>query len=67
MSIKVFFKDFWCSQNVNHPKNNSPKFGYILDMKVRKEIESFSILGYMLELITKILWFGNFSLKFDKF
>ncbi len=51
---------FWCIQNGNHPKNNSPKFGYILDMKVEKETKSFSIFGYMLELITKIIWFGIF-------
>jgi hypothetical protein len=31
-----------------------PNFGYILDMKVKKEMESFYILGYLLKLIIKI-------------
>jgi len=30
-----------------------PKFGYAVDMKVEKKIESFYILGYLLELIVK--------------
>jgi hypothetical protein len=36
-----------------------PKFGYILDMKIKKEMESFYILGYLLELIIKILAIGK--------
>ncbi len=27
----------WCSQSDDHPKNHFAKFGYILDMKVRKK------------------------------
>jgi hypothetical protein len=27
----------WCSQSGDHPENSLAKFGYILDMKVKKE------------------------------
>jgi hypothetical protein len=42
-----------CSESGGHPGNNLAKFGYILDMKVGNKIksESFSVLGYLLELI----------------
>jgi hypothetical protein len=43
------------------------KFGYILDMKVKKEIESFYIFGYLLELITNFWQFEVFSFKSGKF
>jgi hypothetical protein len=43
----------WCSQSDNHPENNLAKFGYIIDMKIRKQIESFYILGYLLQVIIK--------------
>ncbi len=45
-----------CSQSGDHPENSLAKFNYILEMKVgkKKEIESFYIPGYPLELIIKI-------------
>jgi hypothetical protein len=41
-----------CSENDDHVKNNSGKFGYILNMKIEKK--SFYIFGYLVELIIKI-------------
>jgi hypothetical protein len=38
-------------------KNKLAKFGYILDTKVEKQSKSFNILGYMQEIIVKILGF----------
>jgi hypothetical protein len=52
-----YLSTLWCSQSGHHPENNWAKFGYILDMKVGpKKIESFYVLGYLLELIFKIWW-----------
>jgi hypothetical protein len=47
----------------NHPKNNFDKFGYISRYESRKKPGSFYLLGYLLELITKIWQFGFFSLQ----
>jgi len=44
----------WCSQSDNHPENNLAKFGYIIDMKIRKKTESFYILSYLLQIIIKV-------------
>jgi hypothetical protein len=38
----------WWGQSGDHPENNLPKFGYILDMKLEKKTESFDVLGYLL-------------------
>ncbi len=52
-----FFSIFWCSWS-----DDFARFGYRLNMKVEKKKagSSFYILGYLLELIIKIWWFGNF-------
>ncbi len=58
----------WCSQSDNHPENNLAKFGYIIDMKIRKQTISFYILGYLLEVSIKVWQFGIFKFqKSDKF
>jgi hypothetical protein len=54
---------FWCSQSGNHPENNLAKFGYIIDMKVEKNIGSFYILGYLLEVIVRLWQFQIFEFQ----
>jgi hypothetical protein len=43
----------------DHPENKLAKFGYILNTKIEKQIESFYILGYLQEITIKILGFGE--------
>jgi len=59
----VSFKDFLISQSGNHPENNLAKFGYIIDMKVEKNIGSFYILGYLLEVIVRLWQFQIFEFQ----
>jgi hypothetical protein len=52
-----------CSHSVEWFRGASlAKFGYILDTKAKKEIESFLIFGYLLELITNFWQFEVFLL-----
>jgi hypothetical protein len=57
---KASLRISWCTPNAHHWENNLAKFGYVLDTKVEKK-ELFYILGYLLELIIKICWFGKNS------
>jgi hypothetical protein len=44
------------------------KFGYIIDIQVGKKIESFFILGYLLEVMIRLWRFGIFfNLNFGEF
>jgi hypothetical protein len=58
-----------CSQSGKWFRDASlAKFGYILDMKVKKEIKFFYIFGYLLELITNFWQFEFFfALKSGEF
>jgi hypothetical protein len=58
MRAGFLLRILWCSQSDDHSQNDLAKFGYILEMKVERKTESFYILGYLLELIIKIWWFG---------
>jgi hypothetical protein len=53
-------RNFLCSQSDDHSQNNFAKFGYILDIKVEKKIESFYIRGYIVEPMFKSGEFGSF-------
>jgi hypothetical protein len=57
---RLLLRISWCTPNAHHWENNLAKFGYVLDTKVEKK-ELFYILGYLLELIIKICWFGKNS------
>jgi hypothetical protein len=50
---KHFKTNLWCSQNGNSAENDLAKFGYILDIKVKKTL-SIYILGYLLKPIGQI-------------
>ncbi len=53
----VFFKDFVMYSRWQSSENKLAKFGYVLDTKVEKQSKSFNILGYLQEIIVKILGF----------
>ncbi len=39
-----FFSILWCSWSGDHPYDDLARFGYILDMKVEKKLETFKFL-----------------------
>jgi hypothetical protein len=62
---RVSFQSGFCDvdQSGDHPENNLAKFGYILFRKQGKpnNTESFSIFGYLLEVIVEIWRYLEFS------
>jgi 5-methylthioribose kinase len=66
---RVSFQSGFCDvdQSGDHPENNLAKFGYILfrkqgkQKKKKKNTESFSIFGYLLEVIVEIWRYLEFS------
>jgi hypothetical protein len=50
-SPEILLRIVWCSQSGDCSQSNLIKFGYILNMKVRKKPKSFNIIGYLLDLL----------------